>query len=70
MFSSKLKHEIAEKVQEILKETKHPELPTGEIDFLLHVDGAEEWSWANISNNNRIKEALVPSSLIKNTTIL
>lgn len=51
MFSSELKRQIAEKVQQVLKETNHPELLGGEISFFLHVDGAEAWSWANIHNN-------------------
>ena len=44
MFSVRQKREIANKVQAILKETDHPELPDGEISFLLHVEGAEAWS--------------------------
>ena len=44
MFSMRQKREIADKVQQILRETKHPELPEGEIQFKLHVDGAESWS--------------------------
>ena len=33
MFSVRQKREIAEKVQKILRETNHPELPDGEIQF-------------------------------------
>jgi hypothetical protein len=33
MFSVRKKREIADKVQQILRETNHPELPAGEIDF-------------------------------------
>lgn len=51
MFSLRQKREIAEKVQRILRETGHPELPQGEIVFNLHVNGAEAWSWADIRNN-------------------
>ena len=51
MFSIQQKIDIAEKVQKILKETNHPELPEGEIQFQLHVNGAEGWSWADIHNN-------------------
>ena len=51
MFSVRQKREIAEKIQAILRETKHPELPEGEIEFSLHVEGAESWSWADIRNN-------------------
>jgi len=51
MFSLRQKREIADKIQQILRETNHPELPDGEITFFLHVDGAEDWSWADIKNN-------------------
>ncbi len=51
MFSIKQKREIAEKVQQILRDTNHPELPEGEIPFDLHVSGREMHSWANIKNN-------------------
>lgn len=54
MFSVAQKRQIAEKVQQILRETNHPELPTGEIQFSLHVEGAESWSWADIVNNGRV----------------
>ena len=54
MFSVRQKREIANKVQQILRETGHPELPEGEIGFHLHVDGAESWSWADIRNNGAV----------------
>ena len=54
MFSVRQKREIADKVQAILRETHHPELPGGEIRFHLHVDGAESWSWADIKNNGSV----------------
>ena len=54
MFSIRQKQEIADKVQKILRETNHPELPSGEIQFHLHVDGAESWSWADIKNNGQV----------------
>lgn len=52
MFSLRQKREISDAVQKILRATKHPELPEGEIDFVLHVNGAEDWSWADIKNNS------------------
>ena len=55
MFSLNQKREISEAVQKILRETNHPELPEGEIQFLLHVEGAETWSWADIRNNGAVK---------------
>lgn len=54
MFSVRQKREIAEKVQQILRETAHPELPEGEIRFSLDVRGKEEWSWACIKNNGAV----------------
>jgi len=54
MFSVDQKRTISKRVQELLKETNHPELPDGEIQFHLHVDGAESWSWADIKNNGSI----------------
>jgi len=54
MFSVRQKREISNKVQEILRTTNHPELPKGEIQFSLHVDGAEMWSWADIRNNGAV----------------
>jgi len=56
MFSVKQKREIADVVQTILRATNHPELPEGEISFRLHVDGAEAWSWADISNNGAVEK--------------
>lgn len=55
MFSVRQKREIADKIQAILRETNHPELPEGEIEFHLHVKGAEAWSWADIKNNGSVQ---------------
>ena len=57
MFSIQQKRTIAEKVQMILRETGHPELPKHEINFHLHVSGAERWSWADIHNNESVENA-------------
>lgn len=55
MFSVQQKRDISHAVQQILRATAHPELPTtGEISFLLHVDGAEAWSFADIKNNGSV----------------
>lgn len=54
MFSVLQKRAIADAVQTILRETGHPELPQGEIKFLLQVSGAEPWSWAAIRNNGDV----------------
>ncbi len=55
MFSIQQKRDISDAVQEILRNTRHPELPTtGEITFTLKVVGAEAWSWAEIANNGAV----------------
>jgi hypothetical protein len=59
MFSVKQKREIADAVQKILQETKHVELPEGEVTFQLHVEGAQPWSWADIRNNGAVPNPLV-----------
>ncbi len=56
MFSVRQKREISDAVQKILRATKHPELPSGEIQFQLHVNGAEGWSWADIMNNGAVTQ--------------
>ena len=59
MFSVRQKREIADKIQKILRETDHPELPVSEIFFQLHVDGEESWSWADIRNNCYVASAII-----------
>lgn len=54
MFSVQQKREIADAVQKILRDTNHPELPKGEIQFTLNVLGKELWSWADIRNNGAV----------------
>ena len=54
MFSLRQKREIADKIQKILKETNHSELPVGEIEFQIHIKGKEDWSWAVIRNNGAV----------------
>lgn len=54
MFSVQQKRDIADAVQEVLRNTGHPELPEGEILFRLHVVGAHSWSWADIRNNGAV----------------
>lgn len=57
MFSIRQKRDIAEAVQIILRSTNHPELPPPgeEINFILHVEGKEAWSYADIKNNGSVK---------------
>lgn len=53
MFSVREKREIADKIQKALRDTAHPELPPSgeEINFVIYVEGAESWSYAEIRNN-------------------
>ena len=54
MFSCSQKRDIADKIQKILRDTNHPELPAGEIKFKIHIDGELDWSWADIENNGSV----------------
>lgn len=54
MFSVQQKRDISDAIQKVLRNTEHPELPKGEIQFALHVQGAEAWSWANIRSNGSV----------------
>ena len=51
MFSVKEKQYIANAIEKILLELKHPEMPTEKPDFTLRILGKEEWSWADIKPN-------------------
>ena len=51
MFSVRQKREIADAVQKILRDTEHPELPEGEIEFTLHVKGDHVWSWPELRHS-------------------
>jgi hypothetical protein len=59
MFSVAQKRAIADAVQNVLRNTGHPELPEGEIQFELRVAGAEAWSWAVIRNNGAVTSPTV-----------
>ena len=59
MFSVQQKRDISDAIQKILRATNHPELPKeGEINFQLHVNGAELWSFADILNNDAVDNPL------------
>jgi hypothetical protein len=68
MFTPQQKQAIAAAVQDALQQTGDAELPAGEISFILHVDGAKGWSWANIRNATKCDEP-VPLSLICNLSL-
>lgn len=51
MFSVEQKRKIAEIIEKALLELNHPEMPGENPQFKLHVDGKEEWSFADIEPN-------------------
>ena len=57
MFSKSEKQMIANKIEEILLDLNHPEMPDEKPKFKLHVDGAEGWSWADIKPNWAFNES-------------
>lgn len=65
MIKPKIKQEISDFIQEILQEVDDDELPKGEISFILHIDGREGWSWANIRNDYD-KHKPVPEGIKRN----
>jgi hypothetical protein len=67
MFTPAQKIEISARVQRILQDINNDELPSGEINFILHVDGEADWSWANIRNFSA-RDIPVPQVLVRNLT--
>ena len=51
MFSVEEKKKISAAVEKVIMDLKHPEMPTEKPKFLLHVDGKESWSFADIKPN-------------------
>ena len=62
MFSLEEKRKIADAVEKILLEIKHPEMPNDRAKFTLHVDGKEDWSWADIKPNWTFGEGSAPTT--------
>lgn len=52
MFSPQEKQHIAKELEKILLSLNHPEMSKNKVNFKLHVDGAEDWSWADIVPNH------------------
>ena len=69
MLNIHVKKELVEVIQTLLQNVNDSELPDGEISFILHVDGAEGWSWANI-RNAADKNVEVPDCLVTNLTVV
>ncbi len=51
-IQSKIKQHIAKELEKILLSLNHPEMPKEKPNFKLHIDGAEDWSWADIIPNH------------------
>ena len=52
MFSIKEKQHIAQVVEDTIRGFNHPEMDNSKIEFSLHVDGKEKWSFADITPNH------------------
>ncbi len=51
MFNKEQKMKISDAVEKIILSFNHPEMPTEKPQFILHIDGKERWSWADIGPN-------------------
>ena len=51
MFSKQEKITIADGIEKILLNLNHPEMPKEKPMFKIHIDGKENWSWADIEPN-------------------
>ena len=51
MFSVAEKRKIAGEIEKLLLSLSHPEMPTEKPKFKIHIDGKEDWSWADIEPN-------------------
>ena len=58
MFSAEEKQIIAREVEKVLLAFNHPEMPKEKPNFSLHVDGKEDWSWADIEHNHKFAKGL------------
>lgn len=61
MFSVEEKKKIAEAVEKVLLDLKHPEMPKEKPFFRLYVAGKEPWSWADIQPNWTFNESNQPT---------
>jgi len=51
MFSMQEKQRISKEIEKLLLSFGHPEMPKKRPNFKLHVEGKEEWSFADIEPN-------------------
>ena len=62
MFSIEQKQHIAREIEKLLLSLNHPEMPKVNPMFTLHVDGKEDWSWADIKPNWTYNEQPAPTN--------
>ena len=65
MFSKKEKQFIAAEVEKLLLSLNHPEMPKEKAVFHVHVEGKEDWSWADIEPNWVFDDEICPEIKIK-----
>ena len=63
MFNIAEKRKIAEIIEKILLELKHPELPKEKPVFKIHIEGKEDWSWADIEPNWKFDDGIKKVSI-------
>jgi hypothetical protein len=51
MFSVAEKQHLASEIEKLVLSLHHPEMPTEKPKFSIHIDGKEDWSWADIKPN-------------------
>ena len=51
MFTLKEKQHLAEVIEKAILDLKHPEMPGERPKFKIHIEGKEDWSWADIEPN-------------------
>ena len=56
MFSVYEKQYLAIKIEGLIKSLNHPEMDNTNIRFKIHIDGKENWSWADITDNKTAQE--------------
>lgn len=60
MFSEEEKKKIASIIEKALLKLDHPEMPKEKPKFKLHVDGMQDWSWADIEPNWFFDDGIKP----------
>lgn len=56
MFSVKEKQHIADEIEKLIKSLNHPEVDENNIRFKIHINGIEDWCFADITDNKTAEE--------------